>query len=252
MTVEAEDGGRLFVSGKAAPGATVRLYLNESFIAPGGAGGDGRVSFAIARGVQPGDYRVRIDDVDPVSGPVKSRAEVAFNVSPAADRCRRRRPSPQLPAGQAPTSPQSAGPAPARPSAAAPQQAAAAALAAARARCPRPVLLRLESTVGGAAAGRQVRSPSSRREARAADRHGRHPRRQHGDRLAGRQPLADQPADLRQGRPLHGHLQRESAQIRNPHLIYPGQVFVAARRETMQAQRANRDARDLAAPSADG
>jgi hypothetical protein len=56
----------------------VRLYLNESFIAPGGTGHDGKVAFAIGRGVQPGDYRVRLDDVDPVSGHVKSRAEVAF------------------------------------------------------------------------------------------------------------------------------------------------------------------------------
>ena len=53
-TVEAEEGGRLFVSGEAAPGATVRLYLNDTLIAPGGAGADGRVSFAIGRGVRPG------------------------------------------------------------------------------------------------------------------------------------------------------------------------------------------------------
>ena len=79
-TVEAEEGGRLFVSGEAAPGATVRLYLNESLIAPGGAGADGRVSFAIGGGVRPGDYRVRLDDVDPVSGEVRSRAEVEFRV----------------------------------------------------------------------------------------------------------------------------------------------------------------------------
>ncbi len=78
-TVESEDG-KLFVSGQTAPGATVRLYLNDSFVAPGGAGGDGKVSFAIASGVKPGDYRVRLDDVDPVSGQVKSRAEVAYNV----------------------------------------------------------------------------------------------------------------------------------------------------------------------------
>ncbi|MBA1157975.1 LysM peptidoglycan-binding domain-containing protein [Microvirga mediterraneensis] len=79
VTVEAEEG-KLFVSGLSAPGATVRLYLNESFIAPGGAGGDGKVSFSIANGVKPGDYRIRLDDVDPVSGQVRSRAEVGFNV----------------------------------------------------------------------------------------------------------------------------------------------------------------------------
>jgi hypothetical protein len=69
-TVEAEEGGRLYVSGQAAPGSTVRLYLNETFIAPGGVGADGKVAFAIGRGVRPGDYRVRIDDVDAVSGAV--------------------------------------------------------------------------------------------------------------------------------------------------------------------------------------
>jgi nucleoid-associated protein YgaU len=79
VSVDAEEG-KLFVSGLSAPGATIRLYLNESLIAPGGAGGDGKVSFAIGSGVKPGDYRVRLDDVDPVSGQVKSRAEVVFNV----------------------------------------------------------------------------------------------------------------------------------------------------------------------------
>src|SRR5215203_2803682 len=79
-TVEAEEGGRLFVSGEAAPGATVRLYLNDTLIAPGGAGADGRVSFAIWRGVRPGGYRVRLDDVDPATGEVRSRAEVEFRV----------------------------------------------------------------------------------------------------------------------------------------------------------------------------
>jgi nucleoid-associated protein YgaU len=80
LAVDAEQGGRLFVSGQGAPGASVRLYLNDTFIAPGNVGGDGKVSFAIGRGVRPGDYQVRIDDVDPVTGSVKSRSEVAFNV----------------------------------------------------------------------------------------------------------------------------------------------------------------------------
>lgn len=79
VSVETENG-KLFVSGLSAPGATVRLYLNETLIAPGGAGGDGKVSFSIGSGVRPGDYRIRLDDVDPVSGQVKSRAEVGFNV----------------------------------------------------------------------------------------------------------------------------------------------------------------------------
>jgi nucleoid-associated protein YgaU len=79
VSVEAEEG-KLFVSGLSAPGATVRLYLNDTLIAPGGAGSDGKVSFSIGSGVRPGDYRIRLDDVDPVSGQVKSRAEVGFNV----------------------------------------------------------------------------------------------------------------------------------------------------------------------------
>lgn len=79
VAVDAEDG-KLFVSGQSAPGATVRLYLNESLIAPGGAGADGKVAFSIGSGVKPGEYRIRLDDVDPVSGQVKSRAEVGFNV----------------------------------------------------------------------------------------------------------------------------------------------------------------------------
>ena len=74
------EGGRLFVSGQAAPGATVRLYLNETLIAPGTVGADGQLAFAINRGVKPGSYRIRLDDVDPVSGEVKSRAEVAYRM----------------------------------------------------------------------------------------------------------------------------------------------------------------------------
>jgi nucleoid-associated protein YgaU len=68
------------VSGSAAPGATLRLYLNEAFVAPGSTGPDGRLSFVIERGIRPGEYRVRLDDVDPVSGSVRSRAEVPFTV----------------------------------------------------------------------------------------------------------------------------------------------------------------------------
>ena len=81
------------MTGQASPGATVRLYLNETLVAPGSAGPDGRLAFAIGRGVTPGDYRVRIDEVDPVSGKVKTRSEVAFAVPGAAPKSAPQRPS---------------------------------------------------------------------------------------------------------------------------------------------------------------
>ncbi|KQP58277.1 LysM peptidoglycan-binding domain-containing protein [Methylobacterium sp. Leaf112] len=80
VSVEAEEGGRLYVTSQAQPGATLRLYLNDTLVAPGSAGADGRVAFTIGRGVQPGAYTIRVDQVDPVSGKVKTRSEVAFSV----------------------------------------------------------------------------------------------------------------------------------------------------------------------------
>ncbi|MXQ12676.1 LysM peptidoglycan-binding domain-containing protein [Microvirga makkahensis] len=101
VSVETEEG-KLFVSGVSAPGATVRLYLNDALIAPGGAGADGKVSFSIGSGVRPGDYRIRLDDVDPVSGQVKSRAEVAFNVPVQVASSRREAPG-TTPPSQSPS-----------------------------------------------------------------------------------------------------------------------------------------------------
>ncbi|MCP8940068.1 Ig-like domain-containing protein [Alsobacter sp. SYSU M60028] len=81
-TVEAEDGGRFHASGVAEPGATVRLYLNDSFLAAATASPQGGWSFTIGRGLTPGNYRVRVDDVEPAGGKVLSRAEVAFDYAP--------------------------------------------------------------------------------------------------------------------------------------------------------------------------
>ncbi|KMO17157.1 LysM peptidoglycan-binding domain-containing protein [Methylobacterium platani] len=78
--VDAEAGGRLYVTAQGAPKADLRLYLNDTLVAPGKAGPDGRVAFTIGSGVKPGDYRVRVDQVDPASGAVKTRAETAFAV----------------------------------------------------------------------------------------------------------------------------------------------------------------------------
>ncbi|WP_029080495.1 LysM peptidoglycan-binding domain-containing protein [Bradyrhizobium sp. th.b2] len=78
--VETEPGGKLHVSGRAAPGATIRLYLNDSLITSATADEAGHLSVTINKGVTAGDYRVRLDDVDPGSGKVRARAEVPFNV----------------------------------------------------------------------------------------------------------------------------------------------------------------------------
>jgi nucleoid-associated protein YgaU len=82
--VDVEPNGKAHVSGRARPGAAVRLYLNDSFVAPVTADADGRFAVTINQGVAPGNYRVRIDEVDSSSGKVRARAEVPFNVPDAA------------------------------------------------------------------------------------------------------------------------------------------------------------------------
>lgn len=79
VSIDARDGGGLFVSARAASGASLRLYLNDTLIAPATVGRDGTVTFAIGRGVRPGAYRVRLDLVDPATGKVQGRAEVPFS-----------------------------------------------------------------------------------------------------------------------------------------------------------------------------
>jgi nucleoid-associated protein YgaU len=79
-SVEIEPGGKFHASGRARPGAAVRLYLNDSFVASVTAGADGRFAVTVNEGVAPGSYRVRLDEVEPNSGAVRARAEVPFNV----------------------------------------------------------------------------------------------------------------------------------------------------------------------------
>jgi nucleoid-associated protein YgaU len=78
--VETEPGGKFHVTGRARPGATVRLYLNDSFIASATAGADEHFAVTINQGVAPGNYHVRLDEMEQNSGAVRARAEVPFNV----------------------------------------------------------------------------------------------------------------------------------------------------------------------------
>jgi hypothetical protein len=75
---EAQEGGKLFISGRATPGASVRLYLNDSYIATGTASSDGQISFLIGSGVKPGEYRIRLDQIG-APDKVIARAEVPFS-----------------------------------------------------------------------------------------------------------------------------------------------------------------------------
>jgi nucleoid-associated protein YgaU len=84
--VETEPGGKLFVSGRSSPRAAVRLYLNDSYQASTTAAANGRFAFTtMNEGIRPGSgYRVRLDEVDPGSGAIRSRAEVPFEAASLA------------------------------------------------------------------------------------------------------------------------------------------------------------------------
>lgn len=77
-TVEAEEGGAFYASGVGTPGADVRLYLNGSFVAEVRPGQDGRWSLRIEKGMVPGQYAVRADLLAEGSPKVAARAEVPF------------------------------------------------------------------------------------------------------------------------------------------------------------------------------
>jgi len=78
-SVEIEPSGKFHASGRARAGAAVRLYLNDTFVASVTAGADGHFAVTINEGVAPGNYHVRLDEVEPKSGAVRARAEVPFN-----------------------------------------------------------------------------------------------------------------------------------------------------------------------------
>jgi nucleoid-associated protein YgaU len=78
--IEVEPSGKFHLTGRAAAGATVRLYLNDSLVASVTPGADERFSIAINEGVAPGSYRVRLDEMGSNSGAVRGRVEIPFNV----------------------------------------------------------------------------------------------------------------------------------------------------------------------------
>ena len=84
VSVDAQDGGRLDVTAQAPIDSTLRLYLNDTLVASGRPGPDGRIAFTIGRGVRAGAYQIRVDSVDPAGGKVRRRAEVSFTYPDSA------------------------------------------------------------------------------------------------------------------------------------------------------------------------
>jgi LysM repeat protein len=77
--VETQPNGAFYVAGQSGAGSTVRLYLNDSYVAQGVSGAAGDYSFSVIRGLLTGQYRVRIDEIDASGTKVVSRAEVVFD-----------------------------------------------------------------------------------------------------------------------------------------------------------------------------
>ena len=75
--------------GEAGPNAVVRLYLSGAYVGDVKTGDDGRWSLTIERGLTPGAYDVRADEISPADAKVAARAEAPFDYH-----ARRPRPGP--------------------------------------------------------------------------------------------------------------------------------------------------------------
>jgi nucleoid-associated protein YgaU len=77
-TAEVDRGG-FYAAGMAQPGTHVRIYLNDSPLADVTADAKGEWSLTIGKGMTPGHYVVRADALN-AKGKVVARAEVPFDV----------------------------------------------------------------------------------------------------------------------------------------------------------------------------
>ncbi|WP_445376664.1 LysM peptidoglycan-binding domain-containing protein [Niveispirillum fermenti] len=80
-TIDYDRGGKVTVGGKAKPGTEVMLYLQNTLIGRTTVGEDSRWALTPERGLEDGQYSLRVDQVGPDSK-VVSRAEVNFDKKP--------------------------------------------------------------------------------------------------------------------------------------------------------------------------
>jgi nucleoid-associated protein YgaU len=81
--VDYDDRGQVVLSGRAAPGGEVRLYLDGALIGVTRVGPDGTWKFRPERPIAAGEHELRIDQVGP-EGRVQGRAAIPFTRVPMA------------------------------------------------------------------------------------------------------------------------------------------------------------------------
>ena len=79
QSVEADAAGGLVAKGSAEPNATVRLYLNQADLAEAKTQSDGRWSLTIQRGMSPGGYVMRADEIGHGDASVVASADTPFD-----------------------------------------------------------------------------------------------------------------------------------------------------------------------------
>jgi nucleoid-associated protein YgaU len=75
--VDYDDQGNIVFSGRAAAGAAVRLYVDNAAVGEASSGADGRWNFAGTAQITPGTHMLRADEID-AAGAVASRVELPF------------------------------------------------------------------------------------------------------------------------------------------------------------------------------
>jgi len=193
------DKDGFYATGTATPpGEHLRIYLNGTHIADLSAAADGHWSLTVKRGLTPGHYVLRADALDAALAKVVARAEVAFDVPLLVAAA-----TPYPPAPMPPAAMDAPAPSPA-PSPAAPPQSPAAP------RAPAPVQQASSEMPAPSATTNDAVVPNVSTATVT-----------HGDSL------------WRISRKIFGLgirytliYEANASQIRNPNLIYPGQIFV--------------------------
>ena len=83
-TVDYDENGNLIISGRAKPGATVRIYAGANALGEAVSGDDGRWELRPSVEVSPGKYALRVDQIG-ADGNVSARVEVPFQRSRPED-----------------------------------------------------------------------------------------------------------------------------------------------------------------------